>query len=516
MTKPAERLSFLLAFTLGCLLAGILGMPGASSAAEPPEMVVVFDESGSMERYDPKLASKLWLMTFVRTFETPHRLVLTGFDEAAREHMAVPTDDAEGMAALEKHIDAIEAKGLATDFERPLAYLRHKTATSQPALVLLVSDGQPEIWDAKLGYLSEAVRDDPRYGALNEKLMALKDQSPAARYDRLGIAYHERNLALIEEHLPNLQPRLAGRLIIWDLSGRSYFLRRWAEALGAQYLPLRIADQESPVEQLQKAMVLLQEKTAAIIDQPLPADHAARVRDVLTSAAETREAARDLPIAEIPPEAEPEPETRPSPSAPPAPTPGMQKDEESSSNLIPLLGAVLLILVVGLVLMVRFRRRHREGPESEPQPVVLVPTAMTSDFIEDRVRATMAEAEEARDRLLSKGYERIDNDKRFAPRVKVPDGAMIVHWVNRDGQMDHGPAVDLSMHGVLFAAGDRDMTGAIVTRIQCPILDVTLEIIDGRLDDRGDGLFVALPETFAKGVDDKMRWIELLTRIDAT
>ncbi len=105
-----------------------------------------------------------------------------------------------------------------------------------------------------------------------------------------------------------------------------------------------------------------------------------------------------------------------------------------------------------------------------------------------------------------------DRERRFSLRVAAPPGAMIIHWTNRDGAQFLGMAINISLHGVLFEAPRFDAES--IDRVVCSRLNIDLKVTKSAiLRSDVDGA-VAVLEEFEDNVDSKMRWIELLTRID--
>jgi hypothetical protein len=129
--------------------------------------------------------------------------------------------------------------------------------------------------------------------------------SKRKRFEKLGALYQTRNIDLIDSQMPSVAKSIGDRLIIWDLSGASFYLKTWAKAAGAHYLPMRVATKENPVEQLQKAMTALQQHSSAIVKETLPEDHERRAAIALTT------------IPEIAAKVQPTEESTPKPPSPP-------------------------------------------------------------------------------------------------------------------------------------------------------------------------------------------------------
>ncbi|CAA6606327.1 MAG: VWA domain-containing protein [Alphaproteobacteria bacterium] len=483
------------------LIASVfLGPVRPVSAQEQPDIIILFDQSGSVGKHDPKLASKAWLLTFLKTFDNPYKIEIVGFDETLYRHLAIDRDPTTDINAVNRAIDGIETVGKATDLEMPFRYLLN-FAKSSTKLAVIISDGEPEIWDAKLGYLSKEVQADSRYDNLNSQYQQMKDAGISKReqFEKLGALYHARNIDLIEGQMPGIAKLIGDRLIIWDLSGTSYYLKTWAKAAGAQYLPMRVAAQENPVEQLQKAMTALQQRSSVIVKEALPDDHEHRAVIALTT------------IPEIAAKVQPSEQPAPKPLSPPiearvaepvAPQPVAPADTS------PIWGIVLVLLgsVIGALIVYR----RRAAAKAEP----VVPVDLASQYIDAKVKGALDDAEKLRRKLLIAQSEAVKVERRFSLRVAVPSGAMEIQWISADGEKRETPAINLSMHGVKFETHGAEVK--VVTKIICPNMDVVLGVKKFQEIRRDGSSSVALLIEFENNLDDWMRWVEIITRIDQT
>jgi hypothetical protein len=492
--------------TVALIVCVLVGSVGSGSAQEQPDIMILFDQSGSVGKHDPKLASKAWLLTFLKTFDNPYKIEVVGFDEALYRHLAVERDTATDIKALNQAIDEIEMAGKATDLEMPFRYLLN-FAKPSTKLAIIISDGEPEIWDAKLGYLSKEVQADPRYDDLNRQHQQMKDAgvSKRKRFEKLGTLYHARNIELIEGQLPDIAKLIGDRLIIWDLSGTSYYLKTWAKAAGAQYLPMRVAAQENPVEQLQKAMTALQQHSSAIVKEALPDDHEHRAAVALTAIPEiaAKVQPKEMPASKPP---APPVETKapePAPLQPVAPSPS--KEGQPSSWLI-----VLVLLGGAAGAYAFFRRRAPVASSAKAGPAV--PLDLASQYIDAKVKNALDDAEKLRRKLLVNESGAVNVERRFSLRVSVPPGAMEVQWIGEDGDKRETPAIDISMHGVKFETSGAGI--ASVTAIICPKMEVVLAVKKFEEIRRDGSRAVALLIEFDNNLDDWMRWVEIITRID--
>ena len=126
---------------------------------------------------------------------------------------------------------------------------------------------------------------------------------------------------------------------------------------------------------------------------------------------------------------------------------------------------------------------------------------------------TIRQAETGRDSLKKQNRDRsFEFDRRFALRIKVPPGEMIVYGMDTNGQGIKRRAIDISMHGVKFHA--RNTTVRSVERVVFPSYNVALIVKSARIHRQGGADAVAAIDSFENDADSWMRWIELMTRLD--
>ena len=235
-------------------------------AADHGEVIVLFDQSGSIKTYDSKYATKTWLSTFIKANYLKYQISLVGFDEKNHFHFKIDADSGLKIATILKNIEDIQTRGLATDFEKPFSYLMELQKPEQIHLVMIISDGRPDIWDKKLDYLSKMIREDERYSELNTLYSSLKTSTdtPLMIYDKLFPLYYQKNLTFVEEKLKLLRKNLSGRIIIWDISGNSEYLKRWSTKLHANYVSIPIGK-----TQLEESITVIQKLADEILSEPI-------------------------------------------------------------------------------------------------------------------------------------------------------------------------------------------------------------------------------------------------------
>ena len=94
-----------------CLLMAAMMFLAVSLYAATSEILILFDQSGSMRRYDSKLLSMIWLSTIVRTFKAPIRITLDGFDYELHQHLSEVISGEAERSFLTGALNGIEASG---------------------------------------------------------------------------------------------------------------------------------------------------------------------------------------------------------------------------------------------------------------------------------------------------------------------------------------------------------------------------------------------------------------------
>jgi hypothetical protein len=483
------------------LLAVLLATPAlADDHPSAGSAIVLFDQSGSMGRFDPLAISKIWLLTFSKAFADPRQVQLVGFDEDFHDPVNLEIGPQTNQETINRTVEKMQTKGKVTDLESPFRYLSTLENLDAIDLILIITDGEPEIWDTKLGYLSARAQDDPRYVDLNDLYEQLRKNQDTtdAQYEFLKERFHQRNLELIEERIAGLAPEIGKKLIFWDISGQSSYLKKWAQSLEAEYMGARIAAQEDPVGQLQKALGKLQAQTSVLISQPLPEDHETQIETVLATVEEVQEERAEEVLKQATAPAPPEPLPEPEPEPVPVPEPDTQP--QVKTPVLPLssegkqLTAILLLtglmFFIGSISWLVMRSRR--------QDIVSVPSKILSNPLVDYP----ADKEESEAR----------GERRFAVRVAVPDGAMSVKWINQDGSTGQGAAINVSLHGLLFEAQDFDAEG--IDQIHYPSADIDLKVAQSHVVRRDDASVAVVIDKFHNNIDNWMKWVGLLTRIN--
>ncbi|MBF0333628.1 MAG: hypothetical protein HQL40_08270 [Alphaproteobacteria bacterium] len=191
------------------LLLTLLAFPGRAD-----QSVLVLVERGSAAA---RVAARI---VVEHGLPRTRAVTIVGFDTAVSE--ATPLEGTGGDSA---------------DLEVALRFL----ADAPPAgWVVLIAEKAGPPWPDGIGGPPRSMLDDPRYAELNR----LHDEFVAARATRSEIDdyfqpfYRQRAEALLEEQAERVRRALDGRLIVWDVGGRTEFLARWARVAGARHLDL--------------------------------------------------------------------------------------------------------------------------------------------------------------------------------------------------------------------------------------------------------------------------------------
>lgn len=329
--------------------------PPTDSPAKSGSSIILFDQSGSMGRYDPLAISKIWLKMLTLTFNGAHNVRLVGFDDDFHDPTTLTISAETDMDAVQRKLDQIETRGKVTDLESPFRFLAGLAPDDDVDLVLIITDGKPEILDSKIAYLSPRALNDPRYADINEQYTTLKKSGTAERdiLSTLGSLYQQRNLALISRSVGMLPIDTGAKIIIWDISARSTYLRQWAHRLGAEYMAARVSETEEPVTQLLHALLKLQLKASDLIQEPLLGDQESRREAVLTMVQESEQQSNStIPDAATMQALEP-------PLAPPQPPiitavidkPTMQEPSKPEPRPAPVLTLQNRLVAGGLILI---------------------------------------------------------------------------------------------------------------------------------------------------------------------
>ena len=512
-------------FILSCSL------PASFADEYVGDVIILFDQSASMKDYDPKLISKVWMLAFIKTFKKPYNVLLVGFDDRLHEHVKATMKNKKDIETLRDKIKRIRMHGLTTDLEAPLRYLLEHNDSRPITLAVIISDGEPEIWDEKRWYLSKKIRTDNRYEELNKQYRSLKAQGFTKKelYNRLKNLYHARNLELINQRLAKLKEKLGGKLVFLDISGNFDFFESWAKAANAQFIPANARDDEYPVKALRSAIIAIQEKASAVLSEELPSEHEERTEPV------PEPESVEEPVAVTPPQPQipVKPPTASCKESPPLKTDVKVTDKEKLSRSWMIVLWVIILLMAAIFFSVLFRYRKRVKPALEevewtkdkirenqtPEQVDAKLKKLSSSsikdankFIENEIQMAINDADKEHVKLLDAEKDRFRFDKQDFMRIPLRPGAMIVHWINKKGDLRHGNAINISMDSVIFEAADFD--DGRIDVIECPGLDITFHVKQSSIISNESGLVVATLDEFRYNIDDRIKWVETMTRIE--
>jgi len=291
------------------LTAGLAAQCAVPALAQPPDLaVVLFDQSVSERRLEPKLAAAA--MEAVSHLAGVHALTIGGFDEEVSWYVRA---ERPASAPARKARDRLRRMALHernADFE---PVFRHLAETVDPARVkvaVIISHGAPQVWDQRL---SPMIKADSRYQDYNDQYRDLlgAQATKVELHDYLGPFYQERNARLTDAALPRLRQTLGPRLIVWDISGHSAALKAWSAAAEARYLPLAASGAGLPAK-LKEMLAAEQRPPQVAVARPAPAKAIPTAKPAQTDKIPPRPWERAAPVdhAPRPPPGKPAPRDR--------------------------------------------------------------------------------------------------------------------------------------------------------------------------------------------------------------
>lgn len=467
------------------------------------DVIILFDQSMSMNSYNSKTVSELWVLSFINTFELPYNLVFAGFSESVVEYARLSTENPASQNEFSEKVSEIKMNGLVTDFEPPIRYLDEYGGNV--SLAVIFTDGRPDIWDRNLGYLSRSILNDQRYQNLNKEYLSLKQQGKSAKelYKLLNHKYEKRNNEIIPGLLKKLKIKYGERLIFFDLSKKYSSLSKWADISGAGLLGVSSVgnDFDSVQGVLKDAFSELQITAARLIAEELPESYERKLR--LSPGMSMEGDISNPPVNDL-----------------------VKSDVDKRPEQPPML-LILVVVLVSALIVIRLKRRNIE---KQMQVFVLLDETLFVDslrkkigsvssasvevarkFIDDEIEKAAAEGNSLKVKLLELEKVKFRFNRRIDLRVPVPDGAMDVVWRNKQGNEIISRIIDVSIHGLLFEASGFDADK--IDKIRIYHLDQVLKVKLCRIRRRSDDLLVAILDEFNDNVSERMIWVENLSRI---
>ena len=490
------------------------------------DIVIVLDQSASMQEYTSRFMADLWISAFVQIFSGSQTVNLVGFSEDVKQHIRIGLKDESALKKLSEYLQKIPTSSLITDFEPPLKYLR--TYPRQTDLVVFITDGKPDIWDEKNNYLSRKIRRDPRYADFNSVYSRIYARSPPKSatkrkvFKSLKAGYEARNRALIDGHLKALRRKFGGKIVFLDVSGQHKYLPVWAKKIGAYYVKAVVTDKEMSGEQLKKALIELQNISSKVLGKPLSAELEKQIESLLES------------------------KTGHKPSAPTKTADTVQEPESRIKLYIAAL--FVLVITVCIYLFYGIRKKTVEpgydpvqletalvaGPdeeEEEPPDFPLLDDSGYIAIVRKKYQAMAYTSLEAARRYIEKQISIADNtgnkdklrllrqvldemqfDRRFTLRIPVPPGTMHVLWKDLSGDVRKSPVIDISFNSLQFE--EPEFTAEEIDAIECIPLDQKINLKRSLKETRENRCHVVILEDFDDNISDRMHWIEILTRIE--
>lgn len=224
--------------------------------------VILFEQSGNPNFNNSKHILKKWLSTFAQELDASKKIMFVGFGERIHLYLDAPLNTTNNLGLLYTKIDKIMPFGNISDLERSMKFLLELKEVRDLCLVILALNGVPNLWDINKE-LSIRIRDDNRYKDLEKELSSLKSAGMSNKeiYSELFTSYQERNEKFIEDAAAQLKEILGKKVIVWDRSGESQFLRRFSKLSKATYIPIKAGINIVSEDELQPMMMSLDNAT---------------------------------------------------------------------------------------------------------------------------------------------------------------------------------------------------------------------------------------------------------------
>jgi len=435
------------------------------------EIVVLFDQSGAFSQSHSKQAAKLWLQSYIKRQTRPFQVSFSGFDETVHEYINMPIHSEADLSVLADKVEALTNAGRVTDIEAAFSYILKQKSSKSIKSILVISDGKSEVWDRKLAYISKRVKADTRYKELHRQRAELKKTniSLLELYDRLGPDYYDKNIQLLEALLPKIKEQISGQIIMWDPTGQSKLITKWADALSAKTLPVSLTTTEPDSKTIDAFVTqLLNEKS--YITPPLQTE-------------------KSTTLTGVHPVEVPQVET-------------LQATVTGNTTLFSLM-VVLLISISAYY----FYKNNKFNDVKKS----LIDS--TKKHIDNEFEATMLQAEEKGKELIQKSQSSLNEEKRLSMRVAVEPGAVIIHWQDKNNIEQTSSAIDISRHAIKFNCDNLNFNSKI-NKISCPRTGTTLYLIESLIMPRNDKSAVVVLKKFKNTVDDQLTWIDLISKIN--
>ncbi|MBF0298655.1 MAG: VWA domain-containing protein, partial [Oligoflexia bacterium] len=270
------------------------------------EIIIIFDQSGSLKKFDySKLPVESWHNTILKAYKHTYKITLIGFDERIHLHLKTEVNGKSNSSkqiinVLSNKLKEVKNNGYTTDLERPFKYLLEMDNLKSIKLAILISDGEPDIFDKKLKYLSLRIRKDRRYSDLISQYDLLEESEESSnrkynysRYSNIVSQIERRNISLATEKVSQFKDILGKKLIIWDVSGKLPYLKNWASLAGAQYLSSKNAGESAKTsEQALKKVVYSIDKMIQLLDEELkPSKFEQKIEKIFLKTSPTDETA---------------------------------------------------------------------------------------------------------------------------------------------------------------------------------------------------------------------------------
>jgi len=463
------------------------------------KVVILFDNSVTDSKYNPRIVSKVWFKTFVKSFHKPYDITLAGFDDIITEHLRAVVATDEERESVKAKADKIVNNGFTSDFETPLAYLVDRQENEPLLFAVVITNGKPEIWNEKEKTLSRRIKFDFRYDDLNERYDAMEQKHTSHEdiYNQLNSEYQDRNIELIEKKLVVFTQELAKKTIFVDLFNGTSQLREWADIAGVHYIHIKRSIDKSPLERLSNLIYSIEELAGKELREELPENYKESIDEVIDEEP-------DLSALSI--------SNHPNPAYVPKAKEKIRIEVSSRA-----IRSMLVPTIFGLALLpfiVVFFFRRKDGDDNN-EPDIPLDDKVTPESLENEVTALELPTLPAEAiKVDEEPEEKLDfkpSDINLSLRVSVPAGLMKAYWFNDDGNIVSGAVLSISLDRVHFKA--KGYNGSL-QRVKSEKFNAEFRVTDSHLENGSANETVVVIERFDDDTTTRMNWIGLLADIE--
>jgi hypothetical protein len=149
-------------------------------------------------------------------------------------------------------------------------------------------------------------------------------------------------------------------------------------------------------------------------------------------------------------------------------------------------------------------------PPSKAEP--LISQVDIERLVQDKVQWIVNSAGIDRGISVDQTHGKVKFKEQRLMRIPVQRGAMVVHWKGNDGSSQRAIVINISMHGILFEADE--FSSNAIDAVECPSMAIQFDIANSTIIRKEAGVVAVRIEAFKDKINDQMKWVETLTRIE--